>query len=404
MNIQGGVTASLRNALQEVLAYLASSLGFVRRWRERKVDHYFDLAQKAYEQGRLHEAIPYLEKTLEWSTKKPEVYESLGVVYYELGARDNAKREFMMAILESYKQDGISSFRALKAMGIILQDERNLTEAMYYYLKALEVPEGRSDATVLMNLGGVFHDLGQYDESLRYSRMAEAINKDDAIVQENIGRASYALGDLDTALASLQRATELNPSKADLARLLAVVYQARGNSTLAMETLSKVRDSGDPEVLFDLAVLLEEHGQHKEAVEAAAQAAELFHDRGEREREAAANWQLGWCAYNLPDLARSVEASRKAVELDPSLFAAQFNLGLALLLQGDADGARQHYEAGMNAVREPSDIKFYAILDLEAAAQKHPENSAFAPILGTLKKKHKAMTQELQAPTQATSR
>ncbi len=209
---------------------------------------------------------------------------------------------------------------------------------------------------------------------------------------------------MDTALASFRHAAQLNPDSSELVRLLALVYRARGDSAQSLEALTKVRDSGNPEVLFDLSVQLEEQGRHQEGADAAAQAAKLFHDQGARNREAAAYWQLGWCAYSLSDLPRSAEASQKAVELDPSLFPAHFNLGLAMLLQGDANEARQHYEAGMKAVQEPSDIKYYAILDLEAAARKHPDNPAFAPILVTLKRKHAAMTQDMQTPTQTSAR
>jgi len=400
----GSFMQSLRSSVYEVLGNLAGSLSFVQRWRARKAEHYFALAQKSYDQHQLHETIDHLNKAMGWSARKSDAYESLGVVYYELGEIENAKREFMLAILESYKLDGVSSLRALKAMGIIVQEEGNLSEAMYYYLKTQELPEGRSDVTVLMNLGGVLYDLGQYEESLKYSRRAEAIDPDNAILKENIGRAAYAMGDLATALSSLKRAAELNPSKTDLARMLSLVYRASGDTVQATEALQKVRDSGDPEALFDLSVLLEEQGHHGEAAETAGKAAELFRARGMGDREAAAYWQLGWCLYSLEDFSRSADASRKAVELAPALFAAQFNLGLALLLQGDAEGARQHYEAGMNAVREPSDIKYYAIADLEAAANKHPENPGFQPILEALRAKHAAMTSELHAPAQSASR
>jgi tetratricopeptide (TPR) repeat protein len=255
---------------------------------------------------------------------------------------------------------------------------------------------------VLTNLGAVFNDLGQYEESLKYSRLALAISPDDPAILENIGKASYNVGDLEAATESLSRAVRLNPGDAELARILAWCYRAKGNPTQAIATLSAVRGSKNPEVFLDLAIALEEQGRHEEGSQAAAQAAESFRLAGQPDREAAAYCQLGWSTYKLDDFPRSVAASRKAVELDPTLFAAQFNLGLALLLMGDQDGARRHYEAGMNAVREPSDIKFYAIGDLKAAARVRGEVPGLQPIVEALQAKHAALSEALtEGPNKA---
>jgi tetratricopeptide (TPR) repeat protein len=139
------ISQSLRDAGQEVLAHLANFLPFVGAWRARRANHYFELAEKSYSEEKLTDAIPHLRKALEWSAVKGVAYESLGMVYYELGDPNNAKSNLMLAILDNFKQGVTSSLRALKSIAIIFHQEGDLTEAMYYYLKALEVPGGPSD-------------------------------------------------------------------------------------------------------------------------------------------------------------------------------------------------------------------------------------------------------------------
>jgi hypothetical protein len=78
-------------------------------------------------------------------------------------------------------------------------------------------------------------------------------------------------------------------------------------------------------------------------VAAFARAGELKPDYTE------AFWRLGWSAYLLGDYQRSVEASARAIELDPAEPVVYFNQGLAYLALGDLRSAWDSYLGGAEA-------------------------------------------------------
>lgn len=59
-------------------------------------------------------------------------------------------------------------------------------------------------------------------------------------------------------------------------------------------------------------------------------------------------WNLGWTYYRLGRLGDSIEMTQSALELNPEQIALRFNLGLALLAQGQVDLARETYSAGFD--------------------------------------------------------
>ena len=400
--LKSGTATYLQGVFQESLAFLGSFMPSVEKWRARRAEQYLQSAQKEYEANRLRETIQYLEKSEKWSAKKADVFASLGLIYGQMGDREKAKRHYNLALLDSFQRDGGSNFRALRALGVMFHEDGDYREALYHYLKALEHPEGGSDDGLLGNLGALYLDMGKIDESIEYSRRAEAINPKNPIVLENLGRAFNSIGKLDEALKYLKRSVDADPENWEAYRQISIAYRAKGDLGKALDNLDDTlrRAPNNPDILYDLSILLDEKGDRARAAEAAKAAASGYEQNGNIERQAFAHWQLGWSLYNVGDFEGSKEASRRAVELRPALFAARFNLGLALVRLGNLEMAKLEYEQGLSSVQDASDIKFYAIEDLLKVKQEAP-NLKVGPILEMLESKYKALTEQLQATSVA---
>ncbi len=93
--------------------------------------------------------------------------------------------------------------------------------------------------------------------------------------------------------------------------------------------------------------------QPKEAeAELRLSAADYEAARKAGKEDGSVNWNLGWTYYLLGFFDESVTASRRALELDPNLFAVRCNLGVTLLANGKLDLARKEYADAIKIVTD----------------------------------------------------
>ena len=85
--------------------------------------------------------------------------------------------------------------------------------------------------------------------------------------------------------------------------------------------------------------------QRQDALASGREAAKLAPENGSYQAS------LGWYAYEAGELAESIEASREAVRINPDVPMAFFNLGLALLVTGDAEAASKGIRFGPRCLR-----------------------------------------------------
>jgi tetratricopeptide (TPR) repeat protein len=72
---------------------------------------------------------------------------------------------------------------------------------------------------------------------------------------------------------------------------------------------------------------------------------------------------LGWARFVAGDIAGSIELTRRALELDSTFAAAEFNLGLAYLFQQDVQAADEAYRRGMAVAKRRRPLDALQILD-----------------------------------------
>lgn len=88
-------------------------------------------------------------------------------------------------------------------------------------------------------------------------------------------------------------------------------------------------------------------------------------------------WNLGWVHYLQGRFGDAVETDRRTLELEPELLAVRFNLGLALLADGQAAAARSEYAAAVDLAAQQvaragasgQDLPYSFWHDLDVAAR-----------------------------------
>ncbi len=65
-------------------------------------------------------------------------------------------------------------------------------------------------------------------------------------------------------------------------------------------------------------------------------------------------WNLGWSYHLAGDYGASLQASRKALALDPNLLPVQMNVATTLLVQGQTEAAMEAYEQGLRLAADPT--------------------------------------------------
>jgi tetratricopeptide (TPR) repeat protein len=320
----------------------------------------------------------------------PTLHNALGQVYYEQQRPDEAEKQFRMALEYDYQSLG-----ALKALGILLQKRNDLVEAMYLYLRYLELEP--KDALVCYNLGATFHNLGEYESALGYYERAEREDPKDPLIRKNRGLALLALGRAEEARDTLLEARKLAPADPEVDRLLGSALAANAEFDRASEFYSSAlnKDPKDPDGHLEFAVLLVRSKRFAEAAEHAKAAAELFIQLGDTGRAARSYWELGWDYYLMDDWDSSLRASTEALQLEPNLAPVYFNIGLALLHLGRDAEARKRYDDGTQNLSQLSDLKSYAIDDLSRALAKNPNLRGGSEILAMLQAKYEVDSKEI---------
>jgi tetratricopeptide (TPR) repeat protein len=313
----------------------------------------------------------------------PTLQSALGQVYYGQGKVEEAEKQFRKALEYDYR-----NLRALKGLGILLQEKDDLVDAMYLYLRYLEV-EPR-DALVCYNLGATFHNLGDYESALNYYKRAEKEDPKDPLIKKNRALALLALGRSEEARDTLNDAQKLAPDDAEVNRLLGSALTANGELDRAKEfyDFALKQDPQDADGHLEFATLLVRLNRFAEAAEHAKAAAELFLKVRDTGRAGRAYWELGWDYYLMGDWESSLRASTEALQFELKLAPVYFNIGLALLQLGRDSEARKRYEDGLQNLAQLVDLKYYAIDDLRDALTKNPQLAGGAEILAMLDNKY----------------
>jgi tetratricopeptide (TPR) repeat protein len=327
-------------------------------------------------------AIYYYQQIIKEQAAKPDSNEYPGIcadlaqVYYRQNNRSQAVKYYKKA-LSFDKQNP----RAMKGIALAFFGMGVLSEAEYWFKKCLILNENEVD--ILYNLGTLYYTRGEYSQSIEYFQRAEKNAPDDVRICENLAMTYYALGDFKGTIETIQRSQTSGLESSQMLTLLGMAMEVKGEYDSALLNYRKAveKDAGNGQAYLNLGRLFWRLGKFPDALENAELAQKIYIKQANKQSEALALWDTGWYHYCLGDLSRSVEASRKALGINPDLSPVWFNLGLALLHQGNPDEAFASYEKGIKSLSNLSKLKADAIDDLETALEKNPQLPGGAGIL-----------------------
>lgn len=154
------------------------------------------------------DAVPALEKAVQFLPDDAEAHNNLGFVLQERGQLDAAAASCRRAL-----QIEPGYAEAHNNLGIALRDLGQLDDAFASYRQALAIRPDYAEAHT--NLGNALQDIGQFDAAAASYRRALQIQPNLATAHNNLGNVLKVLGQLDAAEASCRRALALKPDYAE---------------------------------------------------------------------------------------------------------------------------------------------------------------------------------------------
>ena len=226
-------------------------------------------------------------------------------------------------------------------LGVYLQDEKMIDDAVYHYRKSLEINPKYYRA--YYNLGTVFVKQDKPDEAEEYYRKALQIAPKYADAHNSLGHALVEQDKIDEAIEHFRKALQLKPDYAKAHLNLGDALAKQGKLDEAVEHQIKAVQL-DPDFAVahnNLGLVLLEQGKLDEAVEHYRKAVQAKPDL----TEAHNNW--GVVLEKQGKLDEAVEHYQTALQIKPDSDKAHLNMGIARVKQGRLDEAVEHFHEAL---------------------------------------------------------
>lgn len=244
------------------------------------------------------------------------VYSELGQVYHVYGLAAPAEDCYRNA-----ERLLPGDHRWPHLLAALLQKEGRLDEAAAAWDRALEMePE---DVPALVHRGEILSLQGKPEEAVPFLQKALARDPKSTAAKAQLGQAALARRDFTEAVKHLEAALSESPEANRLHHPLAMAYRGLGDRAKAEEHLARAGAVG---------------------VRPADPLVDGLQERRTGER---AHLIRGRMAYRAGRPAEALAEFRKAVEARPESVEGRINLGSALVLTGDRDGAIAQYREAL---------------------------------------------------------
>lgn len=243
-------------------------------------------AQRFLVKGQIDKAIQEFEKLLD--SGDGNLYNTLGDLYlkkndtkraveiYHRAARifrDNGFYDKAKALYRKLLNINPSDYSATIALGEIAEEKGLATDAIKYYLSAVDLLAKTKDRDELVKVCKRIIDLQPSNLPMRIKFadlfLKEGLSEEAARQYDIIARLSYDSGDLQKAKEYYQKVLSINPSDRTANLGLSEVYQKEGNYKEAIESLKRVVSSSpeDKELLSKYIKLLAMSGDRRGVME-----------------------------------------------------------------------------------------------------------------------------------------
>jgi len=171
--------------------------------------------------GKKEEAITLYKKAIEINPNNVKAYSNLGVAYNAVGKNKEA-----IALYEKMIEIKLSRAYAYNNLGLVYISMGRKEEAMASLKKAIEINPSFQEG--YNNLGNIYLGLSKNDEAIALYKKAIEINPNNVTAYNNLGKTFVAIGKLEEAMAAFKKAVEINPDDAETYNNLGKTYLAIG--------------------------------------------------------------------------------------------------------------------------------------------------------------------------------
>jgi predicted O-linked N-acetylglucosamine transferase (SPINDLY family) len=218
-------------------------------------------------------------------------------------------------------------------MGIVLQGQKKLEEAIEAYNKALALQPDYAE--VYNNMSNAFKKQGKLEEAIEACNKALAIKPDYADAYNNMGIVLQGQKKLEEAIEAYNKALALQPDYAEAYNNMSNAFKKQGKLEEAIEACNKAL-AIKPDyagAYNNMGIALQEQCKLEEAMEAYKKALALQPDYAE------AYNNMGNAFKDQGKLEEAIEAYNKAIALKPDYANAFYNMATALQEQGKLEEA-----------------------------------------------------------------
>lgn len=249
-------------------------------------------------------------------------------------------------------------------MGIISYSKGELQIAEEYLSRV--VPALPDNVQAAKILAATRIKLRQPDRAIEVLEPLAGVHPDPQLLAL-IGSAYVLKGDQERGQEWLSRAVELSPDAAALRTQLGLSLLAGGDTDKAISELQSAVDLGQGVLQADVLLVLA-HLKNKE-YEQAVRASEALE---KRMPNSAIPYNLTGLAYLAQDQrGKARQRFEQALKIDPAFVTAELNLARVDMLDGDAAGAKAHYERVLAKERR----HLAAMLGMSALAERRGDDA-----------------------------
>lgn len=206
----------------------------------------YEAGKKAFEKKKFREARRCLEAVANEKDTFADVFNMLGLCYYNEGLHKDAINAFQKAlkINPHYSEAALS-------LAVVLNETGELEKASQVYAKAKESENVEEDsyldpyvkgkiANMHSELGSIYKDLTLYSEACLEYKKALALRPDFVDIRTNLGIVYREMDDHNKSIEALKSAIDCNPHFIQARTHLGLTYYIKGEKENAKNEWKKV--------------------------------------------------------------------------------------------------------------------------------------------------------------------
>ncbi|MBF0381116.1 MAG: tetratricopeptide repeat protein [Magnetococcales bacterium] len=293
---------------------------------------------------------------IEQFEKAIDINQNIGVLHYNLAISLNVsghRKEAIAALKTAQKlapensqittmlnafSDPQNAADSYLKNGIFCHQSGKLDEAIFYYIRSLEImPE---NSAVLNNLGGALLAKGLNNEAILHLEKALKIEPDYPGAHNNIGQAKQAQGRLDDAIIHYQQAINLQKDFTQAHNNLGNINQEQGNLDSAILNYQKAiaTDPNFAQAYNNLGNVFIAQSKFDQAIANLNKAITI------QPNYAQAHSNLALAQQKKGMLINAIASCKKAIEIAPTFAQAHYNMAITLQELGEASKAITSYQ------------------------------------------------------------